>query len=211
MPVLITPTNDIIDIYIDKFYKDERYYLADQAIINLFREFPENKKLEDILLKISVINDLYSTNIYATFIMARHIQKLQIDGAILAADPSIVNEIAVGHGITKPKGGDRNFYSFATKYCNWHNKDAYPIYDSYVEKILIAYRAKDRFSNFDDEELKDFQQFKKIIADFKNKFALDRHNLKEIDKFLWIYGQEIFPNIYKRKKPKGNTVPETGN
>lgn len=196
-----TPTDEIIDAYMEKFYQAERYYLADQAITNLFEKFPENKKLEDILLKISVINDLYSTNIYGTFIMARHIQKLQIDNAITAADPTIVNKIAVGHGIPKPKGsGDRNFYSFATKYCNWHNKDAYPIYDSFVHKILIAYREKDHFCSFDDGDLKDFQQFKEIIAAFKTTYALVRHNLKEIDKFLWIYGQETFPNTYRKNK-----------
>ncbi|HEY5534592.1 MAG TPA: hypothetical protein VIL99_06645 [Ignavibacteria bacterium] len=200
MTDLQTPTNDLVDKYIDKFNKDERYYLADQSIINLFKAFPENKKLEDILLKISVINDLYSTNIFATFIMARHILMLQIDNDLLVADPSVVSKIAIGHGIRKPKGnGDRNFYSFATKYCNWHNKDEYPIYDRFVEKILLAYRDKDNFSKFDDNDLKDFQRFKQIIIDFKNKYLLTKHNLKEIDKFLWIYGQEIFPKKYKKK------------
>jgi len=196
-----TPTNELIDEYIERFNKDERYYLADQAIINLFSKFPENKKLEDILLKISVINDLYSTNIFGTFIMARHILKLQIDKSLEIADPLIVNKIAIGHGIPKPKGdGDRNFYSFATKYCNWHHKNAYPIYDRFVHKILIAYRDKDSFSDFNDIDLKDYKIFKQIIADFINKYSLDRHNLKEIDKFLWIYGQDIFPNNYNKIK-----------
>lgn len=195
------PTNELVDEYIYKFNNDERYYLADLAIINLFAKFPENKKLEDILLKISVINDLYSTNIFGTFIMARHIQSLQIDKSLEIADPLIVNKIAIGHGIPKPKGdGDRNFYSFATKYCNWHKKNDYPIYDSFVHKILIAYRDKDHFSNFIDSDLKDYQRFKQIIEEFKNKYSLNGHNLKEIDKFLWIYGQEIFPNKYKKIK-----------
>jgi hypothetical protein len=197
MPDLITPSDDLIDIYVDRFNKDERYYLADQAIINLFQKFPENKKLEDILLKISVINDLYSTNIFGTFILAKHIQKLQIDNAIIASDPAIVNQIAIGHGIPKPNGnGDRNFYSFATKYCNWHNKDAYPIYDRFVHKILIAFRDKDCFSGFEEKDLKKFQRFKQIIADFKINYALSRHNLKEIDKFLWLYGREIVKKKY---------------
>jgi len=58
MPDLKLPTNDLIDEYVNKFYADERYYLADNAIIKLFEKFPENKNLDDILLKISVINDL---------------------------------------------------------------------------------------------------------------------------------------------------------
>lgn len=203
MTELETPTNELVDIYIDKFNNDERYLLADQAIINLFHKFPENKKLEDVLLKISVINDLYSTNIFGTFILAKHILSLNIDSAIKNADPTIVNLIAVGHGIPKPKGlGDRNFYSFATKYCSWHNKDEYPIYDSFVDKILIAYRNKDNFSTFNDSDLKDFKRFKEIIADFRKHYNLTKHNLKETDKFLWIYGKTTFPNNYGQKAKK---------
>ncbi|MDZ7741062.1 MAG: hypothetical protein U5Q03_04750 [Bacteroidota bacterium] len=148
MKYLEKPTNELVEHYIDKFNNDERYSLADQAIINLFQKFPKNRKIEDILLKISVINDLYSTNIFGTFILAKHILQLNIDNALETADPSVVNKIAIGHGISKPKGvGDRNFYSFATKYCNWHKKDSYPIYDRFVDKILIAYRNNDNFSN----------------------------------------------------------------
>lgn len=206
MIILETPTNELVDKYIDIFNKDERYYLADQAIINLFQKFPQNKKLEDILLKISVINDLYSTNIFGTFIMAKHILKLNIDNALETADPYIVNKIAEGHGIPKPKGlGDRNFYSFATKYCNWHKKDSYPIYDSFVDKILIAYRNKDKFSLFSDNELKDYVHFKGIIEDFRKHYKLTKHNLKEIDKFLWIYGKMTFPNNYGQKINKNAT------
>ena len=60
--------------------------------------------------------------------MASHIQQLEIDNYLISADATVVNKIALGHGIPKPKrNGDKNFYSFATKYCNWHNKDAYPL------------------------------------------------------------------------------------
>lgn len=208
MSNLQTPTNELVDEYIDKFNKDERYFLADKAIINLFQKFPENKNLEDILLKISVINDLYSTNIFGTFNMARHIQQLNIDTELRQGNPEIVTTITSGHGIRSTRTDKEiNFYSFATKYCNWHNKEAYPIYDSFVDKILIAYRDKDSFSKFEDAELKNFKRFKNIIGDFKNNYSLTRHNLKEIDKFLWIYGKTIFPNNYgktrKTKKKNG--------
>ena len=42
--------------------------------------------------------------------------------------------------------------------------------------------------------------FKQIIIDFKNKYLLTRHNLKEIDKFLWYYGKKISNNYFKKKK-----------
>ena len=200
MKTLQIPTNELVNEYIEIFSNEERYYLADNAIINLFRQFPENKKLEDILLKLSVINDLYSTNIYGTFIIAKHIQKLDIDNRLIQGDPNLVKQIATGHGIRFAKTNKEiSFYSFATKYCNWHNKEAYPIYDSFVDKVLRAYRKKDNFSKFKDSDLKDFILFKQIVSDFKVTYSLTEHNLKEIDKFLWIYGKTIFPNNYGKK------------
>lgn len=190
-----SPSTELISRYIKKFNNDERYYPADQAIIKLFNAFPENKNLEDILLKISVINDLYSTNIYATFIMAKHIKQLKIDEELRKGDPNLVKEIATGHDIrTNKNNKEIKFYSFATKYCNWHNQDQYAIYDSFVEKILLAYRHKDNFSDFKNADLKNFKKFKGVINDFVNFYDLDHHNLKEIDKFLWIYSKELFKN-----------------
>ena len=198
------PTNELVKKYINKFNQDERYYPADQAIIKLFEAFPENKNLEDILLKISVINDLYSTNIFGTFKMAKHIQRLDIDELLENGDPRIVNKIALGHGIISKKNNQEiNFYSFATKYCNWHKRDHYAIYDSFVEKVLIAYQYRDTFSDFIKADLKDFVKFKKVIFDFMTFYDLSRQNLKEIDKFLWIYGKETFPAYYTKKIKNG--------
>lgn len=199
MTELQIPTNELVEKYIDIFNIDERYFPADQAIINLFHAFPENKKLEDILLKISVINDLYSTNIFGTYLMAKHIQKIQIDNSLKKGDPTLVNEIALGHGIISKKNGkELNFYSFATKYCNWHNREHYAIYDSFVEKVLLTYKMKDSFADFTKSDLKDFVKFKKVIIDFMSYYGLNRQNLKEIDKFLWIYGKELFPQKFKK-------------
>ncbi len=205
MSDLQTPTNKLLDEYIAKFNNDERYYLADQAIINLFDAFPENKCLEHILLKISVINDLYSTNILGTFNMAKYILQLDIDQGLQQGDPYIVNKISLGHGIkSKRNGKEINFYSFSTKYCNWHNRDSYAIYDSFVKKVLMAYKRKDNFSVFNDSDLKDFLKFKQIVLDFKQYYNLSGHDLKRIDKFLWIYGKEKFPTNYGQSQKNKN-------
>lgn len=194
---LYTPTNQLIELYIEKFNHDDRYYPADQAITKLFKAFPANVHFEDILLKISVLNDLYSTNILGTYAMAKHIQKLNIDASLVDGDPYVVNRIAVGHGIRSSNTDKEiNFYSFATKYCNWHNLEQYAIYDSFVEKILMAYKRAFNFSKFTKQELKDFPTFKRVIIDFIDFFGLNGHNLKEIDKFLWMYGKEMFPAKY---------------
>jgi hypothetical protein len=148
-----------------------------------------------------ILQRSHSTNIFDTYRIAKHILNLRIDDALSVSDPTIVGKIANEHGILKSKGnGNRNFYSFATKYCSWHNKDSYPIYDSYVHKVLVAYRNRDKFSNFNSIDLRDYEKFKKIMVDFKTTYLLTNHNLKEIDKFLWLYGRDIFPNTYKKPK-----------
>ena len=194
------PTNELVDEYIANFNRDNRYQTADHAIIKLFKAFPENKKLEDILLKISVLNDLYSTNILGTFKMSEHILQLDIDDRLIQGDPEIVNEIATGHGIkTKKNNKELNFYSFATKYCNWHNQEDYAIYDSFVDKVLMAFKRNDNnFSEFKQSDLKYFKKFKNIIQDFVKYYGL-KHNLKEIDKFLWKYGKEKFQAYYEKR------------
>jgi len=191
------PTNELIDKYISIFKQNERYSTADDAIIRLFKTFPKNDSIEDVLLKISVINDMYSTNILGTFKMAKHILKQGLDKGLVKGEPEIVHKIALGHDIRRKKNNtEMNFYSFATKYCNWHNQDQYAIYDSFVEKVLIAYQKKDRFSDFKNADLRDFRIFKRVISDFLNHYELTNYNLKEIDKFLWIYGKEKFPPKY---------------
>ena len=193
------PSTELIDKYIKLFNNDLRYKPADDAINKLFSAFPSNKEVEDILLKISVINDLYSTNILATFKMAKHIQKLDIDKKLRDGNLDIVNEIATGHNIRRKKTNtELNLYSFATKYCNWHNQDSFAIYDSFVDKILIAFKKKYLFSDFKQSDLKDFRKFKRILDDFVIFFNLQSHSLKEIDKFLWIYGKEKFPPNYSK-------------
>ena len=182
------PTPDLVKKYNKQFEDIERYQIADQAIIKLFEKFNKNKEIEDILLKISVINDLYSTNIFSTFQMAKHISSLNIDSALERGDPTIVNKIAK---ITI-SGKTKNFYSFATKYCNWHNQSKYPIYDSFVDKLLRKYKKQTKFFEFKNEDLREYPKFLEILEKFRSYFKLNNFDFKTIDKFLWAYGKEIF-------------------
>ena len=191
---LLTPSPKLVDSYLERFKTNEYYNSVDKAITHLFKKLPENKKMEDVLIKVSVINDLYTSNVYDPTILAKHILGLHIDEGLALGEPSIVNCIAIGHGISKSKTeGDKNYYSFASKYCGLHNQEEYPMYDNYIHKILVAYQRKSKFSNFEPEDLKSFSKFKKVLQDFKTKYSLTKYNVKEIDMFLWIYGHDLFP------------------
>ena len=196
---LDTPTNEFVYNYIQKFSYEKNANLSDSAITKLIEKFPFNNNLEEILLKVVSINVLYSTSILDNIKMAERILALDVDSKIQKGDTSIVHEIATGHKIiSKKTDKELNFYSFATKYCNWHNKNEYAIYDSFVDKVLMAYKKRDPFSDFNQTDLKSFPKFKKVLLDFISYNKLD-YGLKDIDKFLWLYGKEIFPPTYLNK------------
>ena len=172
----------------------ENYRLQEASLALLFHSFcPENDKIEHVLLKVSALNDFYSTNIFDTYSVAKHILSKQIDARLKAIDYSLVNEIAM----ISLKGKPRNFYSFASKYCSHHKPDRYPIYDSYVEKMLTHYEAEDKFGGFDKAELKSYERFIQIIEKFRLFYGLEKYSLREIDNFLWLAGKEWFPRNYK--------------
>ena len=81
--------------------------------------------------------------------MAKHILNLGIDNRLKSNDETLVNDIAN----LSINGKKKCFYSFATKYCSHHNPINFPIYDSYVDKILNYYKRKDHFYDFKREDL----------------------------------------------------------
>lgn len=149
--------------------------------------------MDNVLIKVCSLNDFYSTNIFSPFNVAKHIVELKIDDRLNNEDLKLVNEIAR----VKISGSkERYFYSFATKYCSHHKPTVYPIYDSYVEKLLMHLKRKDRFATFKKEELKNFPRYKEILLQFREYYNLTKFNLKEIDKYLWQAGKDYFPRKY---------------
>ena len=193
MSVPLKPSPRLVSKYLRLRDQLENYRLQEASLALLFESFcPENDKIEHVLLKVSALNDFYSTNIFDTYSVAKHILGKQIDARLEANDYSLVNEIAA----VSIKGKPKNFYSFASKYCSHHKPDRYPIYDSYVEKMLVHYDATDEFIGFDKADLKNYDRFIQIIEQFRRYYGLKKYSLREIDNFLWLAGKEWFPRKY---------------
>ena len=191
--VISKPSAIEVEKYLKSWKNLKNYQLQEDALDKLFFELlPSNEEISDILLKVATLNDFYSTNIFSVYPVAEHILSLRIDERLKQGDVTLVNEIqnVTINGVT------RKFYSFSTKYCSHHNSKEYPIYDSYVEKVLKYFRKTDKFSNFKNADLKDYQKFKNIIIAFREYYGLEEFNLKEIDQYLWQLGKEYFPNKY---------------
>ena len=163
----------------------QNYVDQEIALEKLFTQYPKNENIEDILLKCAALNTFYSTQIYDIYSIAKHIHSLKIDEKIDSADKDIVNVMANVNG--------RNNYSFATKYCSHHYPKHYPIYDSFVDKMLKYFRSRDGFHQFDNKDLKDFNRFDEIINAFRKFYDLEDFSLLQIDNYLWLLGKEAFP------------------
>ena len=142
------------------------------------------------------LNYLYSTQIfvYSTTLpdvedVARHIHRnaQSIDSALAAGSPEVVDTIAK---VAVPEKKDRNYYSFATKYCSWQRPERYPIWDSHVDRYLWSLQKQTGFAKFfnANADLWACPRFREVMTAFRDRYGLGSFTFKEIDKFLWLYG-----------------------
>lgn len=187
------PAPEEVLYYLRRWDGLENYTLQERALNRLFHQLcPHNKTMEDILLKSAALNAFYSTNIFSIYPVAKHIHELAIDERLAAGDMTLVDDIqrvVVG-------GKEKNFYSFATKYCSHHNENDFPIYDSYVDEMLRYFQEKYQFSSFNRNDLKQYTKFHAILMEFRAHFGLERFGLKEVDKYLWQVRKDYFPKTY---------------
>src|SRR6266850_3447602 len=184
---LETPTRELIEKYRKEF--EHKNSAEEEAIIEIFKIFPHNKDYKGVLLKSIVLNALYGTRIMRLDNIARHICELDIDDRLKVGDSQIVDQIAK----VTIKGKERRNYSFASKYCSFHQPMLYPIYDSIVDRILREYQRRDQFLSQPLGDLKDYRRFKEVLEKFVNFYeGLGKPSWRELDYFLHDYGREKF-------------------
>ncbi len=189
LPINYQPSTAEVERYLDIWNKDEWSFHSENGLKRLFEKvYPSNDNLEGVIIKCAALNDIYYTNIFDVFSMAKHIFKLNIDERLNREDLTLVNDIA--HAIIG--GKSRFFYSFATKYCSHHRPETYPIYDRYVQKVLCCLQKRDKFSNFKEQDLRNYDVFVKVVRDFQEKYNLQQYSVKQIDQYLWRLGKENF-------------------
>ncbi len=182
-PEPIVPNPSLVSDARMRFDKDNA--VVEQALEELFRQYPANDNEAHVLLKVVALNRLYSTNILAVQDVARHIYRLapEIDDALKAGSPEVVDKIAnVTISATRKR---RKFWSFATKYCNWHQHELFPIWDSRVNRCLRSLKGSP-FTRPDNWTR--YREFVDLMQQFRDFYNLGEFTFKEIDKFLWVYG-----------------------
>ena len=197
LPISYQPSTAEVERCLSIWHNTPRYFEPVNSLVRLYNEFyPTNDSLEGVMVKCAALNDIYSTNIFDVYTMAKHICNLQIDERLKRADLTLINDIAN----IEIKEKHHYFYSFATKYCSHHKPESYAIYDNYVGKVLNCMQKRDGFSDFKAPELRTYTVFMKAINDFKEKYGLEKYTLKQLDHYLWLLGKENFdPNAKERK------------
>ena len=170
----------------------DNYGPENELITRCLRKFPKNSDPDIVAMKVGLIDITNSTH------LSQHKSKISmvelaniiaaipyIDERIADGDPEVVNEIARSNGKI-------NLFSFASKYCCYHNRnlygrDDYSILDTVLKEYLPRY--------FDDITKGQIQKWQdsfnyKAYNDYITK-KLDEcgitvnHRKRKFDYFVW--------------------------
>jgi hypothetical protein len=203
---LVAPTAEAVTKACEQF--DRENDVTEKALALLVDAYPTNDNLSQVLLKVVALNSLYSTRVLAVLKLASQIaeQGSALDATLLAGSREAVELI------TRVGDGDKGltFYSFATKYCNWHRPNLYPIYDSRVDKYLWSLKKQGVFQSealSQREDLRNYPQFCVVMTALREQFGLGSFTFKQIDKFLWSQGEAIW-NVAEEETREEETSDE---
>ena len=172
-------------------YPSMKSFAPKKALIDyLFKTlYPSNTNLYEVHLKVSILNQFYSTKIFAVTKMANGIVLANIDADIQAGKISAVEKIA--HILP------RKNYSFASKYCAMHNPLAFPVNDRIVRGYLASVIAKGNLNGFsggktvnDFKMRTDYKYYKDVYDAFQSQYGLTSLKYQEIDAYIWITCKE---------------------
>lgn len=185
---------------IEKYNKDEDWVRKDDFLYNLCKNFPENKTLSIVLIKVTAIDRFYKAGLYRKRVkyeyVARRLCRLSIDEQLSRIGDKLtlrnVREVAniVLRVASSTSGSKEKFVVFASKYLHFHKPNVFPIIDKYSEKKMIniskklgiTISANNRYECF----CRRIIEFKKLIE----KVCHERYSYSQLDKFL--YGEPYF-------------------
>jgi len=184
IPEWYVPSVKDAEWFINNWREERKFFVPVEAMIKICQEtFPKNDNLEEVLLKCATINIFSSTNVFDLLSVANHIVDLQIDERLAYKDLSLVNDIAK----IEIGGKEHNFYSFASKYCHYHNPEVFAIYDSYVAKVLCSF--PNDFCKIKENKLKEnYKTFMDTLHNFNEYYRLNL-SIVNLDKYLWQLGR----------------------
>lgn len=191
--------------------------IPEEAIKDLCTDkYKSQTDINGVIAKISIINQIYSTRVknIDTYWLAKHIinNGKKLEEYISSEDEK--DRIKAVQIIANSKDSSEenikkmnNHYSFATKYCSFHNSKKFPIYDGYMCAIVKSNwndLSKKIFKKKGDiESYENYGKFRKAMWILKRKFSKEsgeKVTVKKFDQFLWLYFKEKFDELKEKYK-----------
>ena len=172
---------------------DDKYGKEYRLIEDVLKKYPNNKTIEDVACKIAVIDFTNSTNLRLyknkinLYTLAKIItcEKVDFDARVARGDVSLVSDIISRCPV--------KLYSFASKYCCYHNtflynRDDYSIYDSVVKKHLPEY-ATEKLPASKWRKNFNYETFNQYIGDLLDEYgitaATEPQRRRLFDHYVW--------------------------
>jgi hypothetical protein len=184
---------DCLEVCATAFDRERAYTIPDGVIRAAFARHPGNTSLDDVVPKVVLLKTLYRTEVLDWWRMAKHVRAQRLDALLKAGDLRAVARLRKGHGIGPRRGSERDFYSFATKYCHWHRADKFPMYDKWVALALGHINARFRFLEpwAKGELRRDYSHFVRIVDACRDGLGLKWPGYKRLDQALWVFGHAV--------------------
>ncbi len=168
---------------------DDKYGKEYRLIEDVLKKYPNNKTIEDVACKIAVIDFTNSTNLRQNkinlYTLAKIITNINFDAKVAKGDVSLVSDIIRRCPV--------KLYSFASKYCCYHNtflynRDDYSIYDSVVKKHLPEY-ATEKLPASKWRKNFNYETFNQYIGDLLDEYgitaATEPQRRRLFDHYVW--------------------------
>ena len=168
---------------------DDKYGKEYRLIEDVLKKYPNNKTIEDVACKIAVIDFTNSTNLhfFNLYTLAEIItsEKVDFDARVARGDVSLVSDIISRCPV--------KLYSFASKYCCYHNtflynRDDYSIYDSVVASHLHKY-ATEKLPASKWRKNFNYETFNQYIGDLLDEYgitaATEPQRRRLFDHYVW--------------------------
>lgn len=150
--------------------------LANKVICSYFQDHPDNTNEHNVVIKVVLVNSLYFAGIREPLRMVKHILELyELDAQLGVGEVEAVERIAEV---------DWYYVSFASKYAHFHNKTAFPIFDSFAVAAMAQLQERGRKSFLS------YTRFFETIKAFREQARLTSVSWEDFDKYLWLYGQK---------------------
>lgn len=163
------------------------YGTQECVLLDYVKKHPANTDPMVVKEKIRLLNRFYATRVVAEDMLKNILLIDDFDQRLQKGDLSLVHDIA---------SCSKDYLSFATKYCAMHNPEKFPIYDSFVFRLMEYLHSNHLFTKTPSSTIHHLKytrksQYYKEYVDMYHEFmdvtGISSYckNCRQVDWYLW--------------------------